>query len=612
MQQRLRDQRYGGVLVALVLGDQRAIGEDDWALFNRTGISHLVSISGLHITMVAGLLALVVSRQWRRSAKLLGLAPAQSAAAVGAMLAAWSYCLLAGWGVPAQRTFFMLTTVAAAMLARLGTRPSTTLALAAGVVTLLDPWAVLAPGFWLSFGAVAAIFFALHGRPAGKTRTWRTHLREAARVQLIVTTALVPLTVVLFQQVSVVSPLANAIAIPLVSLLITPLALVAACFVALPEPFATVAVPLLAFAHALLVLLADVLQWSVQWRAASIALAAPPPWIAVIAVAGAAWLLAPPGWPIRWAGAVWMLPLFIWPAQHPREGEIWVTALDVGQGAALVVETKGRVLLYDSGPRYSPQADAGARIVLPYLRARGIEKVDLFVLSHLDADHSGGAASILGRVEVGEVWTSVDFGHPLLAKAQHVHRCLAGDSSALGRVDVHVLHPTAAEYGLPSRNTNARSCVVELRAATAHVLLTGDLPATQESDLVSRSPSLRTTLLTAPHHGSRNSSSEPFVRATAPTWVVAQAGYRNRFGHPDPGVVARYRAVGAQVARTDFSGAIQWRFAQDGTTTVVRQRIDAARYWHNQPGRTSAAPSEAAPAFDDEAVQMPDVPSLRE
>jgi competence protein ComEC len=221
LQQRVGGERFGGVLIALVLGDQRAIAEADWQLFNRTGISHLVRISGLHITMISGLVALMVGAVWRRSRRGLALAPAQTAAAVAAVIAALGYCLLAGWGVPAQRTFFMLGTVAAALWLRLGTRPLTTLALAAVVVCLLDPWAVIAPGFWLSFGAVAAIMFTVGGRPRPRERRWRARLAEAGRIQVAVTLALAPLTVVLFQQIALVSILANVVAIPLVSLLVT-------------------------------------------------------------------------------------------------------------------------------------------------------------------------------------------------------------------------------------------------------------------------------------------------------------------------------------------------------------------------------------------------------
>jgi competence protein ComEC len=611
LEQRLQGERYAGVIVALVLGDQRAIDEDDWLLFNRTGIAHLVSISGLHITMIAGLFALAAGFLWRRSARALALAPAQSVAALAAVISAWAYCLLAGWGVPAQRTFFMLATVAAATFVRLPTRPVTTLGLAAAVVTLADPWAVLAPGFWLSFGAVAAIFFAASGRSGAHAPTWRERLREAARVQLVVTLALVPLTVALFQQVSLVSPLANAVAIPVISLLVTPLALVAACLVALPEPLAALAVPLLACAHALISALAQLLQWGAQLPASSIVLAAPPAWATVLGVAGVAWLLAPPGWPMRWAGAVWLLPLVAWPVERPRSGELWVTVLDVGQGAAVVIEARAAVLVYDTGPRYSPQADAGSRIVLPYLRARGIRRIDVLVLSHLDSDHSGGAAAILKVMEVGEIWTSIERNHPLLAGAADVEQCAAGHAAILGDAWVRVLHPEVADYARPGRSTNARSCVLELRVGRQRVLLTGDLPQAQELELVARTPDLRASVVTAPHHGSRSSSSEPFVRAAAPTWVVAQTGYHNRFGHPDPVVVARYRSVGAEVVRTDSTGAIQWKLAQDGAVTVRMHRMEAARYWRARPGRSDPRPApqpEADPAQSQGGTDEPAAP----
>lgn len=597
LRERLRVQlgqaRYAGVLIALVLGDQRAIGEEDWTLFNRTGISHLVSISGLHITMIAGLMAAGVGAAWRRFPATLHVAPAQTAAAVTAVLAAWTYCMLAGWGIPAQRTFFMLATVALATLVRLGTRRILTLALAAAVVTLLDPWAVLAAGFWLSFGAVAAIFLAVGGRPR-LAAGWAGRLREAARLQLAVTIALVPMTAALFQQVALVSPLANAVAIPIVSLLVTPLALFASLLVALPEPFPLAGGALLAVANALLAWLVELLRWSLQWPAASIALAAPPAWATVLAVVASAWLLAPPGWPARWAGTVWLLPLFAWPPQRPGPGEVWVTALDVGQGMAVVVETAEHVLVYDTGPRYSPQADAGSRILVPYLRSRGVDRIDLLVVSHLDSDHSGGARALFKAVDVARVWTSIDPDNVALERAREVQRCEAGLSHQLGATDVRLLHPTAADYESGKRSTNALSCVVELHFGNTRVLLTGDLPAEQELALLRRSADVRATLVTAPHHGSRLSSTEPFVRAVAPTWVVAQAGYRNRFGHPDPSVVERYRAGGARFVRTDESGAARWTFDGNGNGRLWTQRTNARRYWNDRPGEARTGPDGSA------------------
>jgi len=608
LERRLQGSRYAGVIVALVLGDQRAIGEDDWSLFNRTGIAHLVSISGLHITMVAGLVALAAGQAWRRSRRLLAWAPAQTAAAVIAMIAAFLYCLLAGWGVPAQRTFFMLAVVAIALLARIGTRPALTLALAAFVVCVLDPWAVLAAGFWLSFGAVAAILLTVSGRPAFARHGWRVRLAAAARVQLAVTIALVPLTIALFQQVSVVSPLANAIAIPVVSLAVTPLALAGAFFVWLPEPLAAFAVPFLALAHWLMALLAEGLRHAIDFPWTSISIAAPPPWALVLAIAGVVWLLMPRGWPLRASGALWLLPLFLWPSARPAAGEIWMTALDIGQGMAVLVETADErrtyALLYDTGPRYLGQADAGGRLILPYLRWRGIDHLDWLVVSHLDSDHSGGAASILRGTSVARVLTSVDRSHAMLVGARAVQRCEAGQAFTLGVAAVRVLHPATNDYESGNRSTNAMSCVIELRAPAARLLLTGDIPAAEEAALIARTPDVRATLASAPHHGSRHSSSADFVAAVASKWVVFQSGYRNRFGHPDAQVVKRWRDAGAKAVRTDAAGAVTWEFAADGSASVVAWREAQARYWHNQP-RLETKVDDAAIERDDDSTVAP-------
>jgi len=511
-------------------------------------------------------------------------APAQNAAAVAAVLAAFGYCLLAGWGVPAQRTFFMLATVAAAAWLRLGTRPLAVLSLAAVVVCLLDPWAVIAPGFWLSFGAVASIMFAVIGRPDARGPGWPARVREAGRVQIAVTLALLPLTAALFQQVSLVSIVANAVAIPLVSLVVTPLALLAGLFVSLPDPLASVAGPCLALAHALLAVLHGFLTWLAIPSWASLSLPAPPGWALALALAGVAWLLAPPGWPLRFAGAAWLLPMLVWPAARPADDELWVSALDVGQGTAVLVESRTHTLLYDTGPRFSGTADAGGRIVLPYLRWRGIDRLDLLVVSHLDSDHSGGAASILRGTAVGAVLSSVDPEHPALGGAAAVQRCEAGQRIDLGALRVEVLRPLALDYARPRLSTNAASCVLRIEFGRHRLLLTGDLPAREEAEMVAREGNLEAGWLSVPHHGSRSSSSDVLLDAVRPAWASAQAGYRNRFGHPDAQVVARYMARGVHVVRSDESGMAQWRFGDRGTVDLHRWRASAHRYWTNRPG----------------------------
>ena len=583
LQSQLADKRYGGVLLALVLGDQRAIADSDWTLFNRTGIGHLVSISGLHITMIASLAGFVVGALWRRSPRLLGYAAAQTAAVLAGLTAAFLYALLAGWGVPAQRTVVMLVTVGVAWLASSRVSAATSLALAAALVCLLDPWAVLAPGFWLSFGAVAAIVWVVQGRPWRVTTSgWRLMLHSAARVQIAVTLALIPATVWLFHQLSIVSPLANAMAIPIVSWAVTPLALFGAALTMLPAPLSLLAEPMLSAANALFAIVAAVLQWAASFAWATVPVATPPLGLVALAAAGVIWLLAPPGWPARAIGSIAILPMFLWPSTRAAENEIWVTALDVGQGSALLIESKDQVWLYDAGPRYSADTDAGERLILPYLRHRGIGRLDGLIVSHLDSDHSGGAASILRALTVDRVISSIASGHRMLAARDDVERCSAGTQWSSGMLTFAVLHPAPSDYET-RRSTNSMSCVVLITSGTTRLLLTGDVTQADEAAMLARTPELRSDWLTVPHHGSRNSSGTSLLDALGATSAVAQVGYRNRFRHPDPEVVARYQARNIRFFRTDHAGALQWHFVRGGAATVVATRHTQARYWHNRP-----------------------------
>ncbi len=588
LQQALEGQRYGGVIVALVMGDQGAIRQEDWTLFNGTGISHLVSISGLHITMIAALTALAAGAWWRRSPRRLALATVPLVRAVAGTLGALAYCLLAGWGVPAQRTFLMLSTVAAAQAWRIRPGAPVVLAVAAALVCVWDPWAVLAAGFWLSFGAVACIFLAVAGRrpPAPG---WREALREGVRLQAGISVGQIPLTLAIFGQVSVVAPLANALAIPLVSYAVTPLALVGAALAALGGPLATPAGWLLGLSATLFGWLAAWLAWLARLPLAWFALPAPPGWTILLALAGTAWLLAPPGWPWRALGLAWMLPMLCWPAAGPGEGELWVTALDVGQGMGMVLETAGHTLVFDTGPRYNDEADAGSRVIEPYLRWRGRRRIDLLVVSHLDSDHSGGAASLLRAFPVERVLSSVEAGDRSLAGARGVQRCEAGQSLALGALTLHVLGPPAALYAMPHASTNAHSCVLLAQLGPTRVLLTGDVPARQEGEMARHwGTELQAGLLVSPHHGSRSSSSPALLDAVQPRWVAIQVGYRSRYGHPHPLVLARYAEHGYAVLRTDHDGAVQWRFDRSGAATLERWRRQHARYWHNQPAAAGA------------------------
>jgi competence protein ComEC len=575
----LAGREYAPVIVALVIGDQRGIGQSDWQVFNRTGVGHLISISGLHITMIAGLAALAASALWRRSfftgAQLPLLLPAPKVAALASAGTALAYVLLAGFGVPAQRTLYMLSVVALALWSGRIAGVSHVLCCALGVVVLLDPWAVLWPGFWLSFGAVAVILYAGHGRIGPAVRGVRGSLLAAGRTQWAVTAGLVPLTVLLFSQVSLVSPLANAVAIPLVSFVVTPLALAGSL---LPEPLCSW---LLVLAHEAVVVLAAMLKVLSGWPAAVWRAPAPEPWVFAFALAGTLWMLAPRAWPLRPIGLFAWLPLLAGLPARPAAGDFRVTAFDVGQGMALLVETAGHRLLYDTGPGYSPGSDAGSRVILPYLRMRGIGSLDGMVISHSDLDHSGGALSLLGELEVGWLASSLGDAHPALRAAHRHLRCSAGQHWTWEGVRFAMLHPAPGSYADPGLKANARSCVLRIDNGRHAILLAGDIEAAQEAALVEDGrEALRADVLLAPHHGSGTSSTLAFLQAVQPQIAVFQVGWRNRYHHPKKEVYARYGDLGITRLRTDDMGALLLDFGDGVRQEAWRQAH--ARYWYGR------------------------------
>ena len=585
----LAGREYAGVIVALVIGDQRGIEQSDWQVFNRTGIGHLISISGLHITMIAGLAALGASALWRRSfftgAQLPLLLPAQKVAALAGAIAALLYVLLAGFGVPAQRTLYMLAVVALALWTGRLSAVTHVLCAALGVVLLLDPWAVLWPGFWLSFGAVAMILFAGHGRLGPAPSGMRGALLLAGRTQWAVTLGLVPLTMLLFGQVSLVSPLANAVAIPLVSFVVTPLALAGSL---LPAPLCGW---LLVPAHAAIAALAWLLGHLAALPAAVWRAPAPQAWtqfwILLLALGGTLWLLTPRGWPRRWAGAVAWLPLLLQLPDRPAPGSFRVTAFDVGQGMALLVETSGHRLLYDTGPGYAPGLDAGSRVILPYLRMRGIGALDGIVISHGDLDHTGGALALLQELRVGWLASSLGTQHPVARAAKRHLQCAAGQRWEWDGIRFEMLHPAPASYADSGLKANARSCVLRISGSGSGssgghaVLLAGDIEAAQEAALVAGTPGqLQADVLLAPHHGSGTSSTPAFLRAVQPAIGIFQVGYRNRYKHPKKEVYERYGELGVERLRTDIDGAL----TLDAGSTIAVERYRAAhpRYWYGR------------------------------
>jgi competence protein ComEC len=623
----LGDAPHRGIVIALATGAQDAVSDTDWRLMRNTGTSHLVAISGLHLAFVAGLAGWAAGALWRR-ARWRGveaplLVPAQKVAVAGAILAAGVYAALAGFNVPVQRALWMLAVAALALFGGREVSRSHVLAWALGLVLLRDPWAVTAAGFWLSFCAVAAILFAAAGVPRVRKdapqdlsaddidpmreRTesparvgwpmrlaaaalprggWRgafervaARAGDSARVQWAVTLALAPLTALWFAQIPLIGPFANAFAIPWVSMLVTPLVITSA---ALPAPLDAFA---LRAAHTCLDWLTVALGALEGLSWAVLRLPQPGAWPLACAAVGVAWCLAPRGWPLRWLAPFTWLPLLVPAPTGPPPGAFRLTALDIGQGTSVLVETARHTLLFDAGP--GPEStQAGERIVVPYLQAHGVQRLDALMISHDDSDHSGGAQAVLDSIGVGEFVAGILPAHPLWASAREkgasTVQCAAGQRWQWDGVDFEVLWPDAGPLG---GKPNAHCCVLRLStAAQAHAepvaaLIAADIEAGVERTLVERDRGrLRAQVLVVPHHGSRTSSTEPFLDSVWPRVAIFQVGYLNRFHHPHPSVYARYAARHIVLARSDADGAARIE-ARPGALAVERYRDTARRYW---------------------------------
>lgn len=557
---------YAGILTALAVGDQRGIPSEQWEVFRRTGVAHLVSISGLHISLVAMIFGACAGWLWSRSAYLLLRLPARRAAALAGLAAAAAYAAMAGLGLPTQRALMMLAVVGFALMIGREVVASRTLSIALAGVLVLDPWAVLSAGFWLSFGAVAVILLVVSGR-RGRLGGWRS----AVAIQVAISIVTLPLLVALFGSYPLVSPFANAFAIPLVSFVITPLVLTA---IVLPWW------PLLALAH----LVCDWMMQALEMLAAHrLALweqaAAPMGWV-VIALLGAFWALLPRATPGRAVAPLAMLPMLLWTPPRPDPGEFRATVLDVGHGLAVHVATASHDLLYDTGPRYGIRANAGERVLMPYLRASGIFRLDRLVITHDDIDHTGGAGFLMAQVPVGALIANVGMDHRLRsAGVKSSSECIAGHAWTWDGVSFEVLHPAGSEP--PRLSDNDTSCVLRVSGAGGALLLTGDIEAPAEQALLRRDASaLASDVVVVPHHGSRSSSSAAFVRATGARDALFPVGNRNPFGHPHPLVESRWRAAGARIWRTDRDGALIVEGRGRGLA-IVAQRERARRYWHS-------------------------------
>ncbi len=559
----VHDARAAGVLAGLSVGDQAAISRADWVVLQRTGTAHLVSISGTHVALLGVLAAWLVRGAWSRLPGLTRLVPAHVVAAWVALGVSTLYALGAGWGVPAQRTVWMMAFVT--VLGAVGRRWPWPLVWMPGaaLVALTDPWALAQPGFWLSFVAVGVLLASGVRVPEATADEWAegrwwSRWREAGdellQTQRLVAVALGPLALVCFQQVSIVGAGVNVLAVPLFTLVFTPLALAGVLF-----PFCW-----------------DVAAWGLQvsWWALSMSAQAPgavwtvpalPGWVAASGIA-AAFVLALPGrWHWRVLALPFLLPFFRLPdAWHllprPPPGQFSAVVVDVGQGGATLVRTSSHTLLFDAGPLRLDGSDLVERVLAPMLQSLGVRRLDALVVSHDDADHSGGAQSLLDSLEIGQLMTPFEAGHRLRQNPVAHRACEAGLTWTWDGVVFRMLHPGPMAA---KASDNARSCVLQVEAPArqpVRLLLTGDIEAEQEQSLLKRWPAshLNSTVMLVPHHGSRTSSTPDWLRAVAPRQAVVQVGERNAYGHPSLTVMKRYAHAGIAVVTTPACGAFVW------------------------------------------------------
>ena len=494
------------------------------------------------------------------------------------LMVAGGYACLSGFAVPARRASLMLLLLVVAFLWSREPRPFAILAAACLLVTMLDPLATLAPGFQLSFAAVLLLLWFAQRRALESARSRIARIgyraKQLAAVQVFLLFGLLPLTVTNFGRVSFVAPAVNFVAVPLFSVVTVPFALAG---LSLDGPLERAGDAALRIAAASI----ELLHWLIE---RSLAIPDGTVTTAVIGtVAGFclllvfAWALLPQGWPGRNVALLATLALVSDRVEGPPEACVDVHMLDVGQGLAVVVRTRQRTLLYDTGARFPGGADMATRVVLPYLSARRITRLDRLVVSHSDIDHSGGTARVLSALDVSRVLA----GEPDELAGGTAVACRRGEAWRWDGVGFRILHPP----GRGRHIGNDASCVILVEAGDARLLLTGDIESGVESVLVRSGVPGPVDIITVPHHGSPTSSSAVFIRSVSAQTALVSAGYRNRWGLPRPEVVQRWEDAGAAVLVTSYDGAIGARLCdRAGIVQLFRNRQRSRRVWHEPPG----------------------------
>ena len=564
IRQVLGDTPSSALVQGLAVAYRADISAEQWDVLRKTGTSHLLAISGLHIGLVAGFGFLPVWLIWRLFPALYLQMPVRIAGGIAGAGFACVYALLAGFTIPTQRALIMVLVLMAGLLLRRQIPFSVTFALALLLVLLFDPLASLSAGFWLSFTAVGILALL-----AGRRR--KTGKGAFLWIQLALSVGMLPLTAGFFGSVSLISPLTNLLAIPYVTFLVVPLVLLGVLFAGtLP----VMSAGFWQLAALLLDWMMQVLGWLADFSLASVSLPLIPMHWLLLGIAGFGLLWLPRGMPGRWLGLLLMLPLVLYQPAKPEQGSFWLSVLDVGQGLATVVQTAGHVLVFDTGPKVSDSFDTGTLVILPWLRGQGIGTVDRLMVSHADNDHSGGAQTLLEEMPVGEVWA----GAPEILAAYNPILCKRGQQWHWEGVHFQVLHP-ADEFA--DRKRNNHSCVLRVSNHYHSLLLTADIERPAEYFLLKQSGQLLLSeVLMAPHHGSKTSSSPAFINKVNPELAIITSGYRNRFHHPHPAVVKRYEQRDVPLLGTVESGELRLDFPADAESFHIREwRQENRHFW---------------------------------
>ncbi len=550
------------LLKALTIGDDNGLTPENWDVFRITGTTHLIVISGSHIALIAGLIYWLTLKLWTRL-NMLRFSPPR-AAALASLITAIGYASLAGFVVPTKRAVIMLGIVMVASFYQRQLSHLHSFAVALLAMLIFNPTILLSIGFWLSFLAVALILYRLAGRLKSRPNAW-----NGVDIQLTVSLGLSPLLLFFFQQTSLISPLVNFVAVPIVELLLV--------------PFALLLIPLIFVAPWLADKLFFALNHILHWLMTGLEFAATVPNASmdysqpsilglILSCVGLLWLFAPRGIPARWLGLILNLPLLFPVVAKLNQGDAIITLLDVGQGLAVSVQTQHHQLLYDTGAKFPNGGDMGKNVVLPFFRYEGVKQLDTLLISHGDNDHIGGAKSILQTLPVQQILTSV----PEKFIPYQTTMCHAGQTWTWDEVTFTILSPAKTFEA----NHNNNSCVLKIETTQNGVLLTGDIEATAENWLVENvGEALRANVLIAPHHGSKTSSTAAFLDAVKPETILIPAGYRNPFHHPSKEVLARYQTINAKILTSANDGALTVKLNSDGVK-IESLRDTVGKYWN--------------------------------